>query len=108
MGNAGEGGFGARAVARTRREPRARGLSRTDLSARLSAIVEELVANGVPLVQARDEFERQFLMAALRRHGGSLGRAAEALGIHRNTLRNKVTSLKVSPHGRATRSRAGR
>ncbi len=65
------------------------------LHAQLQQLVGRLVAGGLTLRQAKNEFERQFLIAALRAHGGSLGRSAEALGIHRNTLRNRLGSLNI-------------
>ena len=62
---------------------------------RLSEIVAELVGRGLPLRQARRQFERQYLVAALRLHAGSLTKAAERLGVHRNTLRNRLDELGV-------------
>jgi DNA-binding NtrC family response regulator len=67
------------------------------LQGRLTSIVNELVVCGVELDQARREFERQFIVAALRNNGGNLGRTAECLGIHRNTLRNKLGNLGIEP-----------
>ena len=65
------------------------------LNGQLAPIVEELARSGVPLTQARNEFERQLIVASLDWHRGSIGRCAEALGIHRNTLRNKVDALRI-------------
>jgi DNA-binding NtrC family response regulator len=67
------------------------------LNGRLCRLVTELVGQGVPLQQAKGEFERQYLLAALREHQGSLSRSAEALGVHRNTLRNKMAALGIQP-----------
>lgn len=66
-----------------------------DLNGRLRDIVDVLTRRGVGLVQARQEFERQFILASLRHNDGNLGRSAQALGIHRNTLRNKVSNLGI-------------
>ncbi|MFQ5350493.1 MAG: helix-turn-helix domain-containing protein [Thermoanaerobaculia bacterium] len=57
--------------------------------------MDELVRQGVPLEQARREFERQFTIAALRNHDGNLSQSAQSIGVHRNTLRNKVCSLGI-------------
>jgi DNA-binding NtrC family response regulator len=65
------------------------------LNGRLCQIVQELVHRGLTLEQARKEFERQFILASLASHDGSIGRSAKSLGIHRNTLRNKVSSLGI-------------
>jgi DNA-binding NtrC family response regulator len=67
------------------------------LNGRLCRLVAELVAQGVPLQQAKGEFERHYLLAALREHQGSLSRSADALGVHRNTLRNKMAALGIDP-----------
>jgi len=67
-----------------------------DLNGHLRQIVDELVRQGVPLDQARREFERQFIVSSLESHGFSVGRSADSLGVHRNTLRNKVSSLGIS------------
>ncbi|MEM6797101.1 MAG: helix-turn-helix domain-containing protein [Acidobacteriota bacterium] len=61
----------------------------------MTSIVEELVRQGITLSQARREFERRFIEASIRSSGGSLGRAARALGVHRNTLRNKMADLGI-------------
>lgn len=68
-----------------------------DLKKQLGVVIDELVDRGVPLEQARSEFERQYVIAALRDNDGNVGRSSEALGVHRNTLRNKVTSLRIQP-----------
>lgn len=67
-----------------------------DLNGHLRQIVDELVRQGVHLEQARREFERQFIVSSLESHDFSVGRSADALGVHRNTLRNKVSSLGIS------------
>lgn len=66
-----------------------------NLNGRLFQIVDELVRRGVTLDQARREFEKQYIVASLRHHEGNLTRSAKSLGIHRNTLRNKVGSLGI-------------
>lgn len=68
-----------------------------NLRERLTEIVERLVSHGLTLEQARKEFERQFIIASIRNNEGNLGRSAQSLGIHRNTLRNKVSELGITP-----------
>lgn len=65
------------------------------LNGQLGQIVDELVCRGLTLAQARREFERQFIVAALRTHDGNFCRSARSLGVHRNTLRNKVSDLGI-------------
>lgn len=66
-----------------------------NLSGQLSQIVRELVRNGVTLEQARREFEKQYIVASLRDHQGNFSRSAKTLGVHRNTLRNKLSNLGI-------------
>ena len=73
------------------------------LNRQLSTIVDELVRQGVTLAQARREFERQFITASIERNGGNLCRSARSLGIHRNTLRNKVNDLGIESEKPARR-----
>lgn len=68
---------------------------RRNLNGQLSQIVGELVRHGVTLEQARKEFEKQYIVATLRDHDGNLSRSAKTLGVHRNTLRNKVSNLGI-------------
>lgn len=71
-------------------------LTKTEsLNGQLSRIVSELVRRGVPLEQARREFERQYIVASLLSSDGNLTRSAKGLGVHRNTLRNKVETLGI-------------
>ena len=66
-----------------------------DLRVLLHSLVVQLVDSGLTLTQARDAFERQMLITALRHNGGSVTRSAKALGVHRNTLRNRMVRLKI-------------
>lgn len=76
-----------------------------NLNGELRALVDELVNKGLTLGQARREFERQFIVAALRSHQGNLGGSARSLGIHRNTLRNKVGELGIAAEDYTPRGR---
>ncbi len=67
------------------------------MNGNLSRIVDELVRRGVTLEQARREFEKQFIVASLKSNDGNVCRSAKSLGVHRNTLRNKVSSLGIGP-----------
>lgn len=67
-----------------------------NLNGHLSQVVDELVRRGVTLDQARREFEKQFIVAALRTNEGNLSRSAKSIGVHRNTLRNKVCDLGIA------------
>ena len=66
-----------------------------NLNGRLVQLVDELVDKGLTLSQGTKEFEKQYILATLRQTDGNLSRAARTLGIHRNTLRNKVGTLGI-------------
>ena len=83
-------------------------MAEQNLNGRLHQIVDELVRRGVTLEQARREFERQFIVASLRSNDGNFCRSARCLGVHRNTLRNKVTDLGIGSEDYDLRRRAGR
>lgn len=70
-------------------------LAEQNLNGRLYQIVDELVSRGVTLEQARREFEKQFIVASLKSNRGNFCRSAKSLGVHRNTLRNKVSDLGI-------------
>ncbi len=67
------------------------------LNGRMVQLAEKLVGSGLTLAQGVREFEKQYIVATLRCNDGNVTRSAEALGIHRNTLRNKVRNLKIRP-----------
>ncbi len=68
-----------------------------NLNGKLCRLVEELAGRGLTLSQSAEVFERQFILAALRQSEGNVSRAARCLGVHRNTLRNKVSRLGIEP-----------
>jgi DNA-binding NtrC family response regulator len=82
--------------------------NRQTLNGQLTEIVDELVHQGVTLEQARQEFERQFIMASLRSNDWNFCRSARSLGVHRNTLRNKVSHLGIPTAEGRTRPLGGR
>ena len=56
----------------------------------LDRLVDEMVTRGVRYDDAHREFEKKFITRALSKAEGNLGRAAELLGMHRNTLSRKL------------------
>jgi DNA-binding NtrC family response regulator len=70
-------------------------VKKDNLNGKLRGVVNELVGRGLTLSQARGEFERQFLLASIQHHDGNMSKSARALGVHRNTLRNKVCDLGI-------------
>ena len=61
----------------------------------LDSLVQQMLDRGVRYEDARREFEKVFITRALQRSKGSVGEAAELLGIHRNTVARKVSEYKI-------------
>jgi DNA-binding NtrC family response regulator len=61
----------------------------------LERLVEQMVDKGILYGDAQREFERRFILRALNRSDGNLTRAAEMLGMHRNTLSRKIGRYKL-------------
>ncbi len=65
------------------------------MRAQLEAIVREMVDKGILYEDARKEFERRYITYALERGDGNIGRAAELIGLHRNTLSRKIAEYQI-------------
>jgi DNA-binding NtrC family response regulator len=61
----------------------------------LERLVQEMLDRGVLYDDARREFEKVFITRALQRSKGSVGDAAELLGLHRNTVTRKMTEYRI-------------
>ncbi|HEX4912778.1 MAG TPA: helix-turn-helix domain-containing protein [Vicinamibacterales bacterium] len=61
----------------------------------LDQLVTEMVARGVHYEDARREFDKRFIAKVIDNADGNLCRAAETLGVHRNTLARKIAELKI-------------
>jgi DNA-binding protein Fis len=57
---------------------------------RLNAIIRELIGNGITLEQAVEAFEGKYIVAAMSASRGNVTQASKKLGVHRNTLHNKL------------------
>ncbi len=51
---------------------------------------------GMPLRDARERFERQYLKAQISRFGGNISKTAAFVGMERSALHRKLKSLGVS------------
>jgi DNA-binding NtrC family response regulator len=65
------------------------------IAERLQKLVDEMVDKGVQFEDAVREFEKRFIATVVGHHDGSLTKAADALGIHRNTLTRKMGEYKI-------------
>ena len=61
----------------------------------LESLVAMMVERGILLEEAITEFEKKFIKRVLDRSNGNQCRAAECLGIHRNTLSRKIELFKL-------------
>jgi Fis family transcriptional regulator, factor for inversion stimulation protein len=65
------------------------------LKDQLERLVDELVTKGVRYEEAHREFEKKFIAQVLSRADGNLGKAADLLGMHRNTLSRKIAEYRL-------------
>ncbi len=71
----------------------------------LEGLVSQMVERGILFNEAICEFEKRFIKRVLDRANGNQSRAAEHLGIHRNTLSRKIDEYKLESNGHRRRSR---
>jgi Fis family transcriptional regulator len=65
------------------------------LREQLEQLVHEMVTRGIRYDEAQREFEKKFIMQVLLKADGNLGKAADLLGIHRNTLARKMNEYRL-------------
>jgi DNA-binding NtrC family response regulator len=61
----------------------------------LERLVSEMLDKGVLYEDVRRELEKLSITRALQRSKGSLGDAAEMLGVHRNTIARKIAEYRI-------------
>jgi DNA-binding NtrC family response regulator len=62
---------------------------------------------GLPLREAREQFERAYLLHQLDLAGGSVGKLAKAVGMERTHLYRKLKDLGIDPRGEREAAAAG-
>ena len=62
----------------------------------LEGLVSQMVDRGILFDEAVGEFEKRFIKRVLDRTNGNQFRAAQVLGIHRNTLSRKIDQYKLA------------
>ena len=65
------------------------------LKEQLDRLVTDMVTRGVRYEDAQREFEKKFIAHILNQADGNLGRAADLLGMHRNTLSRKISEYRL-------------
>jgi two-component system, NtrC family, nitrogen regulation response regulator NtrX len=53
------------------------------------------IASNLPLREARDEFEKQYILSRLRDFAGNISRTADALGVERSNLYRKLNAYGI-------------
>ena len=61
----------------------------------LLAVGDVAQAMGLPLRDAREVFEREYLVAQISRFGGNISRTAEFVGMERSALHRKLKALGI-------------
>lgn len=69
----------------------------------LEGLVSQMVEHGILFDEAVGEFEKRFIKRVLDRVQGNRSRAADVLGIHRNTLSRKLVDYKLVHPRRTSR-----
>lgn len=67
----------------------------TLLREQLERLIDDLVARGVRYDDAQREFEKRFIAHVLLKSEGNLCKAADLLGMHRNTLSRKISEYRL-------------
>ena len=61
----------------------------------LEQLVTQMVEKGIHYEDALREFDRRFIAEVVEKSDGNLSKAADTLGVHRNTLSRKIKELKI-------------
>jgi Fis family transcriptional regulator len=69
----------------------------------LEGLVSQMVERGILFDEAVGEFEKRFIKRVLDRAEGNQSRAAQILGIHRNTLSRKLDVYKLDHRNHRSR-----
>jgi DNA-binding protein Fis len=70
-------------------------LERETVKDQLEGLVSQMVEHGILFDEAVGEFEKRFIKRVMDRVQGNRSRAADVLGIHRNTLSRKLVDYKL-------------
>ena len=65
---------------------------------KLESLVAEMVERRIYLDEGLGEFEKKFIQSALTKTAGNQTKAAQILGVHRNTLNRKIVQYKLNGH----------
>jgi len=66
-----------------------------NLHQKIEILIQEMVEKDLHLKDALREFEKIYIEMTSKKYQGNITRMAKALGIHRNTLHNRIKTLKI-------------
>jgi len=69
--------------------------ARSKIKQVLEEVIDEMVGKGIFWTEAVSQFEKLFILRALEKSNGNLSRAAQTMGVHRNTLSKKLREHKI-------------
>lgn len=69
------------------------------MKAELESLVDQMITRGILFEEAVKEFEKKFILKVVSRHNNNLSKAADELGIHRNTLSKRVGEYENGVNG---------
>ncbi len=61
----------------------------------LETAIDELVEKGIFWNEAGSQFEKLFILKALKKNQGILSHTARTMGVHRNTLTKKIREYAI-------------
>ena len=67
------------------------------MKTQLDNLVFQMYRDGMRFAEAVREFQKVFILTVLREEKGNQCRAADKLGMHRNTLRRTIRDLRLDP-----------
>ena len=65
----------------------------------LDSLVFQMLTRGIRYDDAHREFEKRFIARVLGHCEGCVGKTADTLGIHRNTLARKMDAYRIKKRG---------
>lgn len=69
----------------------------------LEGLISQMIERGILFDEAVGDFEKKFIRRVLDRTSGNQSKAAQVLGIHRNTLSRKIGEYKLDSNGHRRR-----
>ncbi len=69
------------------------------MKAELESLVDQMISRGILFEEAVKELEKKFILKVVSSHNNNLSKAADELGIHRNTLSKRVGEYENGANG---------